>query len=565
MADYDKALKFFTRFSGLEQLNRRSTHKISDVAEAYERVPGYRRCVDISTSAVSSVPMRLYEGDNEAEWPFAITPSALLRQIAFMVYLYGFAVIYKVSDRFQVLDLKVLNSHYITIEHVGYDDDLNPINKFEFRDSWGRVVDTFDSEQVIYIKEPNPTDDVQPGKSVGYTALEAARLMHYQTRFGADYFEAGAMPTVHVKVPQGTSEDEQKRIKSFLERVRGGIRRGVSRILPTTGELEFNVLTPTPDKLAYPDLSSFARQQLAQAFGIPQTMLEDSANRATREQDDLTFWQTTIKPRVLSIVAAHNEQLFAESGLEWRAVFEEMDVFQEDEHQRSSSLLNIVHSMVAARQAGIPVQAAMSILGYEIPEAAQDLLALPQPIEGADNSIVVSDGEAPKKATREQVFGYHIELGVVTKNEARESLGFDPVEDPEGKELSELSRKLAVMIDARNANIPANIAAELVGLNNLASELPDSIAPASFDGKTIQAVIVDPAVVELGKWKNFYLKRLENGRLPKRDFVATHIDQYHPALKATLIAQLEDERDPMVAEMIFDDARQFLEHNHSHA
>jgi ATP-dependent helicase YprA (DUF1998 family) len=54
-------------------------------------------------------------------------------------------------------------------------------------------------------------------------------------------------------------------------------------------------------------------------------------------------------------------------GLQLVFNWEQMDVFQEDEEQRAGSLLQL-------RQAGVPLEAAMSILGYDLNEDQEAML-----------------------------------------------------------------------------------------------------------------------------------------------------------------------------------------------
>jgi len=64
-----------------------------------------------------------------------------------------------------------------------------------------------------------------------------------------------------------------------------------------------------------------------------------------------------------------------------------------------------------------------------------------------------------------EIFGYHIDNGVVTTNEVRERLGLAPITDPGEATRKELRAKLQTMKEARTAGIPVKRAAELAGID----------------------------------------------------------------------------------------------------
>jgi len=77
------------------------------------------------------------------------------------------------------------------------------------------------------------------------------------------------------------------------------------------------------------------------------------------------FWQETIRPRAkIFIESVINEQLLKERGLRMEFNFDELDIFQEDEKQRSASYYNYV-------SAGMPQSIAAEILGIDLPHGVE--------------------------------------------------------------------------------------------------------------------------------------------------------------------------------------------------
>ena len=108
-----------------------------------------------------------------------------------------------------------------------------------------------------------------------------------------------------------------------------------------------------------PELADRTLKQIAMTMGVPLTMLEASAaNYATADSDRQSFWRETVIPRLPKLADVMNEQLLNPLNYSIEFMPEQLDVMQADEAQRAGSLLQLT-------QAGVPLRAAMQILGYD--------------------------------------------------------------------------------------------------------------------------------------------------------------------------------------------------------
>jgi phage portal protein BeeE len=217
--------------------------------------------------------------------------------------------------------------------------------------------------EMIYFKEFNISDDTKPGPGAAQVALMSAGLLRYTSDFASKFFEQGAMPVGLLSIEQNITAEERARAENFFRRMAQGISNAW-RILAIRGPAKIDYLTPPIKDMTMPELRAEARHDIALAFGIPQTLLENSANFATAVQHDATFWETTIRPRGNWIAQTFNEQLFNlvkinDKRLHADFAFDEMDVFQEDESVRAGSLLNLV-------AAGFDLITAADVLGYDL-------------------------------------------------------------------------------------------------------------------------------------------------------------------------------------------------------
>ena len=118
-------------------------------------------------------------------------------------------------------------------------------------------------------------------------------------------------------------------------------------------------------ELSSAELTSEKRQDIAQALGIPMSvMFSESANGLGGEgvatQDKLHFYEETIIPECEAIAETLNEQMLEPLGLSVEFLPDTLDVFQEDERQRSAAFATYVN-------AGLPIDLVGEMLGLELP------------------------------------------------------------------------------------------------------------------------------------------------------------------------------------------------------
>lgn len=151
------------------------------------------------------------------------------------------------------------------------------------------------------------------------------------------------------------------------------------------------------------------------------------------------------------------------------------------------------------------------------------------------------------------ILGYHIETGVVTQNEARASLGLPPVDDAEGAQLRSLRGKLEIMVAARNAGLPPEVAAQLVGLAVALPAPPPATPPVAVaepggadpedDGEPEPEPDAAAAKAQEGRQFRKWLKRRPGRDL--HEFKAVHLshDDLH-AIAAEVRGEADTEQPP---------------------
>jgi len=359
----------YERFFGL------NTGGVSNTSAAYTYVPLIFRCVRMICDSLSTVELKCYRGKGDAkkeiDWPWPETDQAEFTwNNCAGLLLSGFSCDVILSNTFGAKrGLQWLNPTSISVDVMQYGEaDYGP--RFtQSGNAYGGNTRTWGRDEVIYIREFNPDDDILPGPSAAGVALTDAGLIRYLTKFASYYFEHGAMPLTILSVDKAVSDNEIKRVQGLLTSVMSGVNKAWRILAMRFGKdtAPFTITPPLKD-LVMVDLYDQARRAVAGAFSIPQTMLEDAANYATAVQHDQQFWEGTIVPRGKMIAGAMNRHpMIRKMGVTFEYDFEELQAFQTDEAERAGSLKTMT-------DAGIPLLMAMDMLGYDLDDEDRAIL-----------------------------------------------------------------------------------------------------------------------------------------------------------------------------------------------
>src|SRR3990172_623333 len=342
--------------------------EVTGEASAFMRVPLVFRAINLRCNDLASVPIHVYSGDTELEdgWPFEQDLSELIWMTEAALLLKGASFWLKNRNRVSLKGAQWLNPFTVRVE-MPLGVDPIPENIRFIQSVNARQYGPWSTDEIAYFKEFHPTDDIGPGISATAVALGNAKLMDYITRFAGQFFAGGAMPVTTLGLPEQTTEDEAKHAEGFFKRQMRGIANAF-RVLAVRGDVKLATLTPPLKDLAMLELRDQALSSVAWAFGMSETMLKDAANFATAGVHDLQYWQNTIRPRCPKFQNVINNQFL--KGTDIRVEFspDEMDVFQEDEAQRATSLQSLVNSK-------LPLRLAMEILGYDLTKEQWAMLA----------------------------------------------------------------------------------------------------------------------------------------------------------------------------------------------
>jgi hypothetical protein len=362
------------------QVNTRSGGAgAQDIYALFRAVPWLGRGVSLIAQAIKDFPFQVVRaGDEDAEpiddsanWTNALGFTENIFDLFYLVAasltLRGKAYVFPERNRITTKLLKYLNPDTIVPnldERVGLKDFTRQV---------GTVRITWQPDELIYFWLPDPQIELgEPLAYPGQAALAAAGVLFSLDGFFKSYTESGLVKAFVAYAKGMPREEQRNKLEDYLTRMMTGIKNlGRIRVL------EADAITITPigeglKELENVNITQSKREDISTALGIPMSILWSSeagglgGGGVTRE-DTFRFYKQTVVPLFNFIADTFNRQLLTPPGYRIVGKPETLDVFQEDEVQRASSL----GALVSAINANPAIaRFSMQLLGYEL-DAAQ--------------------------------------------------------------------------------------------------------------------------------------------------------------------------------------------------
>ena len=339
------------------------------VATLYKRVPMFYRAVQLRCDALSSVPIAIVKGEeNEVDWPYPTKLGELLWRWEASCLLSGAAFGEIIANQSGYRkDIKYRNPFDMTVK---YENGIINFKQDTSGAAWANDLNAGKYE-MLYINEFDPTQDIYPGIGAGIASKIDAKLLYSISKFPEMYFEGGAMPVTLLGI-DATDKNEIERVQNWFKKSATAIKNAFRVMGMRAGSITATTLTPPLKDLAFTELDQMSKDNIAMAFGIKQTLLDsEAANYATAQEDRISFYEDTIKPRARIFEDALNTQLLARDGMRLEFKFNEMDIFQEDEGDRADLLNKLT-------LAGMPIELALELAGYELTDEQAAMLNVHQ-------------------------------------------------------------------------------------------------------------------------------------------------------------------------------------------
>jgi len=305
-----------------------NTSEVSDVATLYREVGFFRACVALRAQAVSEVPWAIYRSSGQGE---AVYTSDSVgqppREIGWARYLkditrrseQSVALTGAAFWRKDMTGTRVTNLSYLSPGAVTAYFESGRVARFQY-DPQGGYGDagTFSPEQIVWVWDSDPFIEVgHYGASDGGSARRAATVLRELEIFATSFLRKGALKATILKdKAQFRDPDERNKLRQWWKSFISGSRNaGDVRVL--SDEIEAQVIGDGLGDLEVEEITRDQKRSVAQAFGIPLSIImSDAANHATAQQDELNFLRYTVVPSARTLADAINAHVLEPQGLQ---------------------------------------------------------------------------------------------------------------------------------------------------------------------------------------------------------------------------------------------------------
>lgn len=360
----------FSPWGGIEGFLEASKRgQTGDVASLKRLVPDLARAVDMTAAAVASLPFDILdESDNVVDssenWTNELggmdNPQRLLYLLASSLC-GGDAYLIPTRTSKMIFELQYCAPASITPQI-----DMKGLQWFDRATDKGKAERLYPN-QIIYFWLPDSDVEIGPAKNhpLGNASLDAQVIWNMKNTVRL-YGERGFVPITLLGAKGMPNEGERQKAEGFFDRLLRGGFDVLAKIVNSEALSLIRVGAGMDElKQSYMELRNDAKNSIADAFGIPAAMF--MADKAYASEMDVLMRQWYTDSRFVSIYQTIEEtfskQLLKPYKKKMRFNLNALDIFQEDENSRATSLGSLVSAITTDPEVA---QLSMGILGYDL-------------------------------------------------------------------------------------------------------------------------------------------------------------------------------------------------------
>lgn len=318
---------------------------------AYRKLDIYHRCVEIVGGTVSNIPWEIVSSrTDEPVWAKDGRPPddlAWLGDMGIHVWLAATSIALEKAAYFYKERPRIGRGY----ERLRW---LNPLNITPEIDGKAGIAhfvrhvngkrEQLEPEDMIYLFGLDPYVEIGPSDtSDGEAARASAEVLMAMDTFLQGHFENGLIKTTLLRIHEDAQPDEVARVQTWWQKFMAGVRNAGRLKVIQSGGLEPVTIGDGLKELSNTELTKDMTQKVAAAFGVPVSMLDNSAaNLATAREYTMMFYQGVAIPRANRIAMAFNKHLFNDLGYHLRFRPERLELFQTQELSKAQSISQLV-------------------------------------------------------------------------------------------------------------------------------------------------------------------------------------------------------------------------------
>lgn len=303
---FNKKIKVDNNFNyNFSTYNTNYVDPLSDVT--------YFTCLKILSEAIAKLPIYLYDGNNKRIYNHNvskllnvrpneyITPSTFKQSIEFNRNHKGNSYVYIHFEKGIIKGLYPLESSSVEIVVNDINNKLYPNVMYQYNN--GGKKQYFRATEILHFKSGLSFNGI-----VGKSILETLKTTFLVSKEGNEsinqFYKTGMIGTTFLKVSDLLSKERRNNATKELKRL---VEEKQNSFVILPPGVETTIITPNLNQAQYLQLKQYTSNQIAAAFGISPTYLNDysKSSYSNSEMQNLSFYTDTM----LSILKQYEEEI----------------------------------------------------------------------------------------------------------------------------------------------------------------------------------------------------------------------------------------------------------------
>lgn len=345
------------------------------------------RGVNIISDKLASIPFDIVDGktivDSSKEYKnklgFLPNPKSLIWLLGASITLQGYGYLF--SDNVGNARKKL---RYIVPSSVKFDVSRPEVASAAkmgkiilTRTVSGRATDFEGGKDIIYFWAPDPGVELgPPNSSPMKAALSAAGVLWNIDQYVKAYWQRGAIRAMVFAIKGNPPEEQKKSLLSWYRTMIAGVKNAFNAAVINADGITTETVGDGLTGLQDTNLTMEKREEIATAFGIPQTILFSGSaaglgGGGVADADRIKLFEDKIIPDSDILAEVINNQIFANTNYRWVFRPHELPIFEKDRQAMSTALVGISTYFNNISAEILPPEIGFNILGYPIDEDVQ--------------------------------------------------------------------------------------------------------------------------------------------------------------------------------------------------
>lgn len=356
---------------GIYGESRNKTGEIQKAKRFKKEIATIYRCIDLRSTAISSVPYTIYSTNDGKEilnnnnyWK--VSGFEWLEHLPDLLYLTE-ASLLLTSEAFwleekNLLD-RTINYRWLAAPYINpvYSTELGITGYERTLNSTGEK-EEFSLEEIIYFRIQNPLGELVPDMPQALSAAASAGVIINYEKFISEFYKRGAVKATVLSVDRSVPPREREKLRNFWQDMMSGIKNAFTTEV-ISGEVNAKVVGEGAGDSEKTEVLRDRRKDIATSMGVPFSLIfgDSSASYTVGATEELNFLKYTIARRISIIQEILNNGIFKSNKQRIRFYIEHLPAFKEF----NNTQVDVFTKYLEAR---LPPSIAAKLSGIQLPD-----------------------------------------------------------------------------------------------------------------------------------------------------------------------------------------------------